>query len=71
MESLTIHDYGQPELPENVGQTWTTDQLREDFTVESFFAPLVFVRRKSDGQRGTLEFIHHPRVYFGFVERLK
>jgi hypothetical protein len=24
------------------------------------------VRRRSDGQVGTLEFTHHPRVYFGW-----
>jgi len=25
------------------------------------------VIRKSDGVKGTLEFIHQPRFYFGFV----
>jgi hypothetical protein len=28
----------------------------------------VVVRRKLDGKTGTLEFTHHPRVYFSFEE---
>ena len=48
------------------GQTWTTEQLREEFEVQGFAAPFVVVRRKSDGVRGTLMFRHDPRVYFGF-----
>lgn len=43
---------------------WTTDQMRELFTVEGFAAPWVLVRRKSDGQPGTLEFTHQPRYYY-------
>lgn len=48
------------------GQTWTTEQLREEFEVLGFMAPFVVVRRKSDQVRGTLTFRHHPRVYFDF-----
>jgi hypothetical protein len=48
------------------GQTWDTDALQRDFTVEGFMAPFVVVRRKSDGQRGSLKFRHSPRVYFDF-----
>jgi hypothetical protein len=29
-------------------------------------APFVVVRRLSDGQKGSLEFQHHPRFYFNF-----
>jgi hypothetical protein len=29
-------------------------------------APLVVVRRKADGVKGSLEFQHMPRYYFGF-----
>ena len=29
-------------------------------------APLVVVRRKSDGVKGSLMFQHSPRFYFGF-----
>ena len=48
------------------GEVWDTTELQRDFNVESFLAPLVIVRRKSDGQRGTLDFIHHPRFYYNF-----
>jgi hypothetical protein len=48
------------------GQVWDTDQLREEFQVIGFMAPLVVVRRKSDGVKGSLMFQHHPRFYFGF-----
>ena len=50
------------------GQVWSTDELREEFEVEGFAAPLVVVKRKSDGQRGTLYFQHHERFYFSFSE---
>ena len=48
------------------GQEWDTAQLQEDFDVLGFSAPFVVVRRKADGQKGSLEFKHSPRVYFGF-----
>jgi hypothetical protein len=48
------------------GQVWDTQQLRQDFNVEGFLAPYVVVRRKSDGQRGSLMFQHQPRYFFGF-----
>lgn len=48
------------------GQVWDTQELGRDFQVEGFLAPYVVVRRKSDGQRGSLLFQHHPRLYFGF-----
>jgi hypothetical protein len=41
------------------GQTWDTDELRNDFDV--------VVRRRSDGERATLEFAHNlacvPRLH--------
>ena len=48
------------------GQVWDTQQLGQDFTVEGFLAPYVIVRRKADGQRGSLLFQHHRRFYFSF-----
>jgi hypothetical protein len=48
------------------GQVWDTQELGRDFTVEGFLAPYVVVRRKSDGQQGSLLFQHDPRLYFGF-----
>ncbi len=61
---------GQPQedLASDKGQTWTTAELQRDFEVLGFMAPFVVVKRRSDGQVGTLEFTHSPRVYFGWVE---
>jgi hypothetical protein len=47
-------------------ERWTTDELRRDFEVLSFLAPFVYVRRKADGAKGTMEFTHSPRFYFNF-----
>ena len=48
------------------GQVWSTNELSGDFEVLGFMAPLVVVRRKSDGRKGSLEFQHGPRFYFNF-----
>ena len=48
------------------GQVWNTQQLGEDFEVIGFMAPLVVVRRRSDGVKGSLMFQHSPRLYYGF-----
>jgi hypothetical protein len=48
------------------GQVWDTSELGRDFQVLGFMAPLVVVRRRSDGVRGSLEFQHHPRFYFNW-----
>jgi len=49
------------------GPVWTTEEVRELYDVIGFMAPFVAVRRREDGQRGTLTFVHSPRVYFDFV----
>lgn len=48
------------------GAVWDTQQLREKFEVLGFCAPVVVVRRKSDGTHGSLMFQHKPRFYFNF-----
>lgn len=65
MTGLQIHNYDSGNQPE--GQTWTTEELQRDFTVQGFMAPYVAVTRKADGVEGLLEFTHNPRVYFGFL----
>jgi len=54
------------DLEARFGQVWDTDQLTADFEVIGFMAPLVVVRRRSDGQKGSLEFQGRPRFYFNF-----
>ena len=53
-------------LETQYGRVWDTDQLRDDFEVIGFMAPLVVVRRRSDGRKGSLEFQNSPRLYFNF-----
>jgi len=48
------------------GKVWDTSELTAEFAVTGFMAPLVVVRRKSDGVVGSLEFQHSPRLYFNF-----
>jgi hypothetical protein len=55
-------------LESQYGQVWNTDQLGDAFEVIGFMAPLVVVRRRSDGVKGSLEFQHNPRYYFSFKE---
>jgi hypothetical protein len=54
--------------PSAVKETWDTLELQHDFDVIGFQAPFVAVRRKSDGVKGSLQFTHAPRLYFGWVE---
>jgi hypothetical protein len=54
-------------LVERYGQVWDAEELAHDFEVLGFLAPFVVVRRKSDGQLGSLEFQHEPRLYFNFA----
>jgi hypothetical protein len=51
------------------GNVWTTEEAREVFEIESFFAPCASVRRKSDNAKGYVTFKHDPRFYFDFQER--
>lgn len=46
--------------------TWSTQELQDDFEVLGFQAPFVVVARRSDGRRGSLQFRHSPRIYFGW-----
>ena len=53
-------------LEAEYGQVWDTDQISRDFEIVGFAAPLVVVRRKADGKKGSLEFQQSPRLYFNW-----
>ena len=55
-------------LEAEYGQVWDISQMQKEFTALSFLAPMIIVRRKSDGQKGSLTFQHDPRFYFDFQE---
>ena len=48
------------------GQVWSTGELADEFEVIGFMAPVVVVRRRSDGAKGSMMFQHNPRFYFSF-----
>jgi hypothetical protein len=55
-------------LEQVYGKVWDTAQLTEEFEVKGFMAPMVVVKRKSDGVVGSMTFQHSPRYYFDFIE---
>jgi hypothetical protein len=62
---------GREALEAQYGKVWDTKQLADEFEVIGFLAPFVVVRRKADGVKGSLEFLHNPRHYFSFVADTK
>jgi len=54
------------QLEDKYGQVWSTEELQDDYEVKGFGSPFVVVVRKSDNQRGSMEFQHSPRFYFDF-----
>ncbi len=61
-----VTDPHRARLEAEYGKVWSTHQMREDFEVIGFGAPLVVVTRKADNKKGSLEFQAHPRFYFNF-----
>ncbi len=55
------------ELEKECGKVWDITELREDFEVIGFSAPLVVVIRKKDNVKGSLLFQPRPRFYFNFI----
>ena len=66
VETINSNPQDRELLSKEYGQVWDTQELGNDFEVKSFAAPFVLVKRKSDGQKGTLMFQHYPRFYFSF-----
>jgi hypothetical protein len=56
------------ELEERYGKVWSSTELRADFEVVGFCAPVVIVKERATGKTGSLEFQHMPRFYWGWVE---
>ncbi|MHB0959303.1 MAG: hypothetical protein ACYC0X_23470 [Pirellulaceae bacterium] len=66
LAEINVEPGSREALAIRYGQVWDTKELGRDFQVLGFAAPLVVVRRKSDGVRGSLEFQHHPRYFFNW-----
>ena len=67
VKELNAAPKGRAELELKHGQVWDTQELGRDYEVMGFLAPLVMVRRRSDGIVGSLMFQHAPRFYFHFL----
>lgn len=52
-------------------KVWSVEEFSEEFETLGFAAPLVAVRRKSDGEKGTLCFANEPRQYFGWQAHIQ
>ena len=66
LAEINVAPGSREHLEHKHGEVWDTSQLQEDFQVTGFIAPLVVVRRKADGVKGSLMFQGSPRFYFGF-----
>ena len=66
VDRITSESTSRDALELRYGQVWDTEQLQADFDVIGFAAPLVIVKSKSTGQRGTMFFQHQPRFYFSY-----
>ena len=66
LAEINVVPGSREDLESKYGQVWDTDQLSEDFQVIGFMAPIIAVRRRSDGVKGSLEFQHSPRFYFNW-----
>ena len=53
-------------LQQQHGDVWDTSELQEQFEVTGFMAPIVGVRRRCDGVKGSVMFQASPRFYFSF-----
>ncbi|MEQ8637948.1 hypothetical protein [Gimesia maris] len=59
------HEPGSREdLEQKHGKVWDTQEMQKEFEQLGFIAPLIVVRRRSDGIKGSLKFQHSPRFYF-------
>ena len=67
MEELNAVGWPREVLEGTYGRVWSTDELRAEFEVQAFLAPLVVVKSLADGSIGSLEFQHSPRYFFNLV----
>lgn len=66
LAEINLNPGSREALEQKHGQVWDTKELQQDFEALGFMAPLIVVRRRSDGVKGSLYFQHNPRLYYGF-----
>jgi len=55
-------------IREKYSDACNTHEFQKQYEAIGFMAPLVVVIRRSDGVKGSMEFLHDPRIYYRFVE---
>ena len=71
LAEINIEPGSREDLEAKFGQVWDTGELSEEFQAIGFLAPLIVVRRRSDGAKGSLEFQNNPRLYFNWQPHIK
>lgn len=66
LAEINIVPGSREDLEAKYGRVWDTGELNEEFQAIGFLAPLIVVRRRSDGMKGSLEFQNNPRFYFNW-----
>lgn len=56
------------ELESKYGKVWNTAELKKDFDVIGFSMGFVVVRNKETGEKGSFDFQHQPRFYYGYIK---
>lgn len=65
-EIVNAKEMDRAGLEKVYGKVWDTQELAVEFEVLGFLAPFVMVRRRKNGEKGTMMFQHGPRFYWGF-----
>ena len=71
MAEINLAPGSREALEAEHGQVWDTGEMSDDFEAIGFMAPLIVVRRRADGAKGSLEFQHSPRFYFNWQPHSK
>lgn len=66
VQRINAESTSRESLEARYGQVWNTEELRAEFEVIRFAAPLVIVTNLITGERGSLFFQHDPRFYFAY-----
>jgi hypothetical protein len=53
-------------IQEEGGECWTTEEVTVEFDILGFMAPFCTAVRVATGEKGTLAFVHRPRIYYGW-----
>lgn len=66
VNEINLQPGSREALEAQYGQVWDTSQMQDEFEAIGFMAPLIVVRSRFTGKKGSLEFQHNPRFYFNF-----